>query len=52
MKDFFKTIFLLIIVIGLWVAVPIFAAFVSTGLALIFLYQFIKHANDEIEEDP
>lgn len=50
-KDFVSAILLIIFIIGIWVAVPIFVAFISTGLALLFFFFVLKEHREAKERD-
>lgn len=45
MKDFAMTTALLVVVFGLFLAVPVFGAVVGAGIAVYFLYHAIKQDN-------
>jgi hypothetical protein len=42
MKDMLTVLLLVFVVIGLWMALYVFAAVAGAGLAIIFLYHWIK----------
>jgi hypothetical protein len=51
MLDFIKTILVIVVIIGLWFAAPVFGAIVGTGLALVFLHFILKEYKEEMEND-
>ena len=51
MFDFIKLVLAVVVIIGLWFAVPVFALIVGTGLALIFLHSMLKEYKEEMEND-
>lgn len=46
MKDLFTVLAVVIVVAGLWTAIPVFGALVGTGLGIIFLYLVINSEED------
>jgi hypothetical protein len=47
MIAFIQAVLVVCLVIGIWVAIPIFAGIAGTGLALIFIYLAIKENHND-----
>jgi hypothetical protein len=46
MKDAITVLLIVVLVIGLWLAIHIFAIIAGTGLAVIVLYTWVKEFNE------
>jgi len=51
MKDIVTSIAVFVVILGMWVAIPVFAAVVGTGLALLVLHHLLKEYKKELENE-
>ncbi len=47
MLDSIKAVAAVVVIIGIWLAIPILAIIIATGLALVFFYHMIKEFKAE-----